>query len=172
MIRTIVKVALFILLMPFAVLAQSAPAPFSLMAQPIALPGGHQTVDGSISGLSVGITQNFELREDNLIAPASNLQGFFGGFNYYLPVLSQKLNNLSPQLNGTRFQFYLSASVGQDRLTGAHQSQHYAFLAGGGLRYDLTASGHYSLGAEVRYAKLPGLANNTAIVSVGPSIHF
>lgn len=147
---------------------------FSLTAQPLSLPGGKQTVVGTLSGMTLSITPNFDLRDDNIIAPGNNFQGFFGGFNYRLPVLGAKLNAVSPNINGNRFQFYLTGSVGVSRITSSTLPtvQHYAFLGGGGVNYDLTGSGRWTFGAEVRYAKLPGLNNNTAIVSVGPSLHF
>lgn len=169
-----------LILMPFLVAgalhAQDTPAPFSafsLTAQPIALPGNHQTVAGTVAGITFTPTQNFDLREDNIIVPGQNLQAFLGGFNYRLPVISTKLNNISPNVNGYRFQFYVTGSVGVDRITLPDATrQHYAFLAGGGINYDITGSGTWTMGVEVRYAKFPGLANNTAIVSVGPTLHF
>lgn len=160
-------------------LTASAQAPppatqtFSLSAQAIALPGGHQTVAGMDAGVTFTPTPNLDLRDDNIVATGSSFTGFFGGINYRLPVLSTKLNNVSPNLNGARFQFYLTASAGVDRITsGATPVQHYAFLAGGGVNYDLTGSGSWTLGIEARYAKLPGFANNTAIVAVNPTFHF
>jgi hypothetical protein len=147
---------------------------FSLTAQPIALPGNHQTVAGTVAGMTFTPTTNFDLREDNVIVPGQNFQGYFGGFNYRLPVISTAVNNISPNLNGYRFQFYLTGSAGVSIVSppGGTSASHYAFLAGGGITYDITQSGSFALGVEVRYAKLPGLANNTAIVSLGPSWHF
>jgi hypothetical protein len=145
---------------------------FTLTATPLALPSGQSTFMGTDAGFTFTPTQNFDLREDNLVAPSANFTAFFGGFNYRLPVLSTKLNNVSPNLNGYRFQFYITASAGVDRIAAATTREHYSFLAGGGVQYDLTGSGTWTLGGEVRYAKLPGLANNTAIVTFGPSIHF
>lgn len=164
--------------LPLASLAQFAPAvkTFSMTTQAISLPGGRSTVAATDTGLTFNVTQNFALRSDNIVTPmsGSSLQGaYFGGFNYTLPALSTKLNNASPNLNGLRFQFYLTASAGVDRITSASGIvQHYAFLAGGGMNYDLNASGSWRLGVEVRYAKLPGYANNTVIAAVGPSFHF
>lgn len=150
-----------------------APATFSLTASAIALPGGGQTVAGADAGMTFTPTPNFDLRYDTLMAPASNFSGFYGGFNYRLPVLSTKLNNASPNLNGMRFQFYLTASAGVDRISATGPTrEHYSFLAGGGVNYDLTSSGSWTFGVEVRYAKLPGIANNTAIVAFNPTWHF
>lgn len=159
--------------------AQAQTQTFSLTGQAVALPGNHQTVPATVSGITMTVTPNFDLREDNVITSDAGLMGFFGGFNYRLPILSTKLNNASPTLNGNAFQFYITASAGVDRLsipafgsTAASTAQHYAFLAGGGVNYRITAGGAWTFGAEIRYAKLPGYQNNTAIVSVGPTLHF
>jgi hypothetical protein len=144
-----------------------------LTVQPIALPGGGQTVAGTVAGMVLSVTPKLDLREDNVMVPGQNFQGFFGGFNYRLPAFSRVLDNASPNLNGYRFQAYVTASAGIDRIMGPVETrQHYAFLAGGGLNYDLTGTGRWTFGVEVRYGKLPGLANNTALVSVGPSLHW
>lgn len=142
---------------------------FALTASPITLPNNKTTLVGTIAGVSLTVTNNFDLRQDNILVPAGDFAGYFGGFNYRLPVFSTKLNNISPTLSGERFQFYITASAG----TGTTPSgNHVSFLAGGGVNYDLTGSGRWTMGVEVRYAKLPGYANNTAIVSLGPSLHF
>lgn len=159
----------------FALSAHAQTATFTLNGAPIALPGNKATFVGSVSGMEMQITKNFSLREDNVIDSTTNMQGFFGGFDYTLPALSTKLNSASPTLNGYKFQFYFTASAGTDRISdpiAKTTAQHYAFLGGGGVRYDLTNSGRWSLGAEVRWAKLPGFANNTVIVSLGPALHF
>ncbi len=169
-------VFLFVLFgMAFQVAAQtptpSASQTWTLTAQPIALPGGGQTIAGTEAGVEFQATPNLFLRDTNLMA--SGIQGFYGGIKYTLPILSQKVNAVSPAISGARFQVYITASAGVDRITsGTAVRQHYSFLAGGGVNYDLTGSGRWSLGAEVQYAKLPGLANNTAIVSFGPALHF
>lgn len=167
---------LFLLLISVPAFGQSAPPasqPFSLTSQAIALPGGGQTVAATLAGITFTPTQNFDLKQTNLVS-GQNFQGFYGGFNYRLPVLSTKLNNVSPTVNGYRFQFYITGSAGVDRVTdpAGNVRQHYSFLAGGGVNYDVTQSGSWTLGGEVQYAKLPGLANNTAIVSFGPAYHF
>ena len=150
---------------------------FTSTLQPITLPGGRTTVMGTDAGMALTITPNFDLREENILAPSNGAAIFLGGFNYRLPILSGALNNASPTLNGWRFQFYVTASAGVNRLTSlavspSSTSTHFALLAGGGVNYALTATGNWTFGAEVRYAKLPGMANNTAVVSVGPSFHF
>lgn len=153
-----------------AVQAQTSTAnvqTFSLTASAISLPGGKSTVAGTVAGATLNVTTNFQLRDDNILASTAQFYG--GGFNYFLPVLGKALNNASPNLNGARFHFYLTGSAGAIRVG---SGQHYAFLGGGGVYYDLTGSGSWTFGGEVRYAKLPGLSNNTAVVTLGPSFHF
>jgi hypothetical protein len=155
-----------------------APTPtqtFNFTAQAVALPGGKTTVPAMILGGTFAITPRFSLRNDNLMVPGSGFSGYFGGFEYSLPQLGVALNNMSPNLNGNKFQFYLTGSMGIDRiaLQDGSATQHYAFLAGGGVRYDPTSSGHFSVNLiEVRWAKLPGYANSTAVVSSGLTLSF
>lgn len=154
--------------------AVGASSTFSLSAQAIALPGNHQTVAGTIVGAKFGLSSNLALRSDNLLVPASDLQGYFGGFDYVLPAISNKIQNTSSTLDGNHLQIYLTASAGIDRIAPAvgPSFQHYAFLAGGGLRYDPMGSKNFSINVEVRYAKLPGYANSTVIVAASPTLRF
>lgn len=147
---------------------------FSLSAQAIALPGNHQTVAGTIMGAKFNLTPKLALRSDNLLVPASDLQGYYGGFDYVLPAISNKIQNTSSTLDGNHLQVYLTASVGINRIVPAVgvTQQHYSFLAGGGLRYDPLGSKNFSINVEVRWAKLPGYANSTAIVSASPTLRF
>ena len=176
--RLVAVVAAWLAVAGMAVAQTSSPnvQTFSLTSSAVSLPGGKSTVMANDTGATFSITSNFQLRSDNIVTPASSsvLQGaYFGGFNYFLPVFSTKLNNMSPNLNGARFHFYVTGSFGVDRVSsGSDVKQHYAALAGGGVYYDLTNSGSWTLGVEGRYAKLPGYANSTAIVSFGPSFHF
>jgi hypothetical protein len=150
----------------------AAPSTFALTLSPISLPGNHQTVAGSEAGAMLSITKNFDIGNVDVIAPGQNFQYYAGRVNYRLPWLSTKLNNLSPNLNGARFQFGLTASAGMDRITTGAGSQHYAMTGGGFINYDLTGSGRYSMGVEIQYAKFPGMNNNTVTVSMDPAIHF
>lgn len=168
--RTILGLALLFWLGVASASAQTQT--FSLTTQAVAIPGsetGQQTLAAAVTGIAMTITPNFDLRQDDVITSDGHLQGYFGGFTYRLPVLQRKLNNMSPTLNGYNFQFYLTASAGQDRVG---KDTHYAFLAGGGLNYKMGKSGTWTFGCEVRWAKLPGYRNSTALVSVGPTLHF
>jgi hypothetical protein len=141
---------------------------FSLTAQAVALPGGGQTVAGTIVGFTKAITSTVSLRNDDLLAPGSSLQGYFGGAQWF-PSLSKvfaktKLTGLQP---------YVTGSIGVDRIvpSSGPSQQHIALLIGGGLNYTPSSGPTINL-FEVRYARLPGLANNTAVVSSGLTLSF
>lgn len=159
------------LLFSGASFAQTVATPVALTATAVSLPGNQTTVAAAETGFLVNVTNNFSLRDKTLVG--SNFQYFGGGFNYYLPSLSTALNNISPTLNGLKFQFWITGSAGVDRVTqGSSTNEHYGFTAGGGVSYALSASGAWTLGAEVEYVKFPGLTNNSAIVKLGPTLHF
>lgn len=142
---------------------------FSLSAQAVALPGGGQTVAATDVGFTKAITPNFSLRDDNILAPSNGMQFYGGGGTYFLPtsLLSKTL------LDPSTLQPYVTASIGIDRIVPASgpSQQHIALLIGGGLNYK-PASGVWVNLFEARYAKLPDLANNTAIVSSGFTLNF
>lgn len=161
---------------PSTLSAQAAsPAPptnsgsFSLTAQAVALPGGGQTVAATDVGFTKQITANFSLRDDNVLAPANGLQFYGGGGNYFVPTGFLKKTKLNP----SDFQPYVTACLGVDRIVPATgpSRQHIGFLIGGGLNYKATNGVWVNL-FEARYAKLPGMANNTAIISSGFSLNF
>ena len=141
---------------------------FSLTAQAVALPGGGQTVAGTVVGFTKSITGTVSLRNDDLLAPGSNLQGYFGGAQWF-----PNASKLLAKTKLTGLQPYITGSVGIDRIVPASgpSQQHIAFLAGGGLNYTPSSGPTVNL-FEVRYARLPGLANNTAIVSSGFTLNF
>lgn len=142
-------------------------ATFTLSASVLSLPGGNQTSAATDIGATFAVTPNFLLRSDTILAPSVNLSGYFGGVEYVLPThgILAKTN-----LDETHFQFYVTASGGQARITvgTAPEVNHFAVLAGGGVNYDPSGSGKFSINlAEVRWAKLPGLSNSTVVVSSG-----
>ncbi|MGH9687744.1 MAG: hypothetical protein ACRD5K_11700 [Candidatus Acidiferrales bacterium] len=142
---------------------------FSLTAQAVALPGGGQTVAATDLGFTKAITPNFSLRDDNILAPSNGMQFYGGGGNYFLPTAFLSKTLLDPK----SLQPYVTASIGVDRIVPARgpSQQHIAFLFGGGLNYK-PASGLWVNLFEARYAKLPGVANNTAIISSGFTLNF
>lgn len=177
-------IALILLLaLPILVVGQNPPNPpvtpppsappdtstsFTVNLTPITLPGGHTSVAGIESGMSLKLTTNFDARESNLTG--SGLQFYGGGFNYHLPFLSKILNNASPNINGLLFDFYLTGTVGTVLTPSGPAGGHWAERIGGGFNYSLNQT--WSLGTEIQYFKAPGYANNTYTVAVGPQIHF
>lgn len=148
---------------------------FSMTASALALPGNHQTVTGAVSGITFSPTPNLDLREDNITPATPGSLAFLGGFSYHLPAISTKINNASPNLNGYNFDVYLTASLGETRITDAagNTASHYAGLAGVGMRYKLSSGGAWSMGFEARAARLPGMASGwTAVISLGPQLRF
>lgn len=161
---------LFLLNLPFY--AQTVNT-FSFTTAAVSLPNGKSTIAGTDAGTTLTITPNLDLLERNILGSGNTFQYFAGGAQYRLPVLSTKLNNASPNLDGMKFQFFIRASAGVDRITDAtgNVHQHYGFTGGGGVNY-LLGSGTWSLGGSVEYAKFPGYANNTWIAEFGPQVHF
>ena len=174
------SIALALCLSLAAAFAQNTPPPnpsttqptFSLNASVLSLPGGNQTSAATDIGATFAVTNKLYLRSDNILAPAVNLSSYFGGVEYQLPtdkILAK--TNLDP----AHFQFYATASLGQARITvgSAAPQTHFAALAGGGVNYDPAGTGKFSLNLiEARWAKLPGLANSTIVVSSGLKLGF
>lgn len=157
-------------------MGQSAPptnaGKFSITAQAMSLPGGGQTVAASMTGATYALSPNLSLRGEAILAPGNDTQAYAGGVQYVLP--SSKLLAKST-LDAKKLQFYVTGSIGVDRVvpqSGPNQ-QHLALFAGGGVNYDPTGTGKFSVGlVEVRWARLPGLTNNTALVSSGLKLSF
>lgn len=139
---------------------------FSFTANALALPGHSQTVAAAVVGGTFAITDKFSLRQDNIIANSNAMNGYYGGFQYELPQLSKKLNNVSI-FDASQFHFYVTASAGVDHVGSA---QHYSFLAGGGVNY---GSGKLSYNlAELRLLIAPGFANKVPLFSSGIKFSF
>ena len=139
---------------------------FSLSAQAVSLSAKGGAVPATDIGGTFKVTSNFSLRQDSLIAAQS--QGYFGGAQYFLP--SAKFlakTNFDP----AAFQFYVTASGGEVFTAGL---KHPGFLAGGGINYDPTGSGHFSVNLiEIRAARLPYVANGVVpLISGGIKLGF
>ncbi|MGH9452363.1 MAG: hypothetical protein ACRD2O_00155 [Terriglobia bacterium] len=129
---------------------------------------GPATVPGTDVVARFTVKGNVSLRSDNILAPGANFQGYFGGVQYPLGA------SLLAKTNLKQLDPYVTGSVGVDRIvaaTGPSQA-HIAFLAGGGLNWKPASGGLEINLVEVRYARLPGFASNTAIVSGGISYFF
>lgn len=110
---------------------------FTLSAKIVPLFASTGTIPAADVGGTFAVTTNLSLRSDNIVA--ANQQGYFGGLQYFLP--SSKIlakTNFDP----STFQFYLSASGG---LINNGTSQRPGFLAQGGVNYDPTHTGHFTV---------------------------
>jgi hypothetical protein len=146
---------------------------FSITAAPITLPGNAgSTLGGALTGVTLGVTNSFALRQTNFVSTDASVKGYFGGIDYVIPKFSTWLNNISPNLNGFDWKLEATGSVGASQISG-NANSHWAFLAGGRLSYAIAGSSTYSLAVEIQDFNTPGLAHrNNLIVSVGPRITF
>src|SRR5262245_12944995 len=118
---------------------------FSLSASAVALRGKTTTVAATVLGGTFQITDKFSLRQDSILGQAGDFTGYYGGVEYNLPGLSKKLNAIS-QFDANHLQFYVTASVGIDRVPGnGVDVQHYSYLGGGGARYSPNGDGRFSV---------------------------
>ena len=132
-------------------LAQGQPV-FSVSTQAVGIRVGGQTVPGTDAIGTFGLTKTLFLQSDNVLAPANNFQGFFGGVKYYpnflsKPLAKTTLSNVTP---------YVHVALGVVRnvpATGATK-QHYGALAGAG--FDYKVNDMFSLGPRVSYLNAPG----------------
>ena len=183
--KRIALVCLFLLLAAITPAFGQTPAPapvpapagystFSITASVMNFSGQGSTSAATDLGQAFAITNHFSLRADEILAPSANAQVYLGGFKYFLPA-SKALEKTN--LNSETFQFYVTGGVGVDRITlptpPSTFKQHIAAAVGGGINYDPTNSGNFSLNLiEVRWARLPGFNQNAAIVSSGLKISF
>lgn len=170
------KYVLFALLLSLPMFGQAAPSPstnaatnsgqFTISASAVSLGASTGTTAVADVGGTFAVTTNLSLRSDNIVGSPN--QGYFGGFQYFLP--AKKLlakTNFDP----ATFQFYLTGSGGEVLANGL---KHPGWLAGGGINYDPTHNGKFSVNlVEVRAARLPYVANGvTALVSAGVKLGF
>lgn len=162
--KCLLKMLVIVGLMTVGLYAQTTPTvtipQFSISATAMPFSGNDETAPATDVGGLLQVTTNAFFRSDNILIPAFSSTTNLGGIDYMLPskwIARTKLpsQNLFP---------YLSGSMGISR-SGTSQTNHFAMLAGGGLKY-CTGMLCVSM-VEVRYAKINGLNNNTVIVSSG-----
>jgi hypothetical protein len=110
---------------------------FTISAQIVPLFTKTGTVPATDVGATFAITTSLSLRSDNLVS--ANQQGYFGGVQYFLsaPKILAKTN-----FDPSTFQFYLHASGG---LINNGTDVRPGFLAGGGVNYDPTHTGKFTV---------------------------
>ncbi len=163
------KLSLLFLLFAVPCFAQTNPAPtplFSVSTQALGLRIGGQTVAGTDAIGSFNLTPNLQLQSDNILAPANDFQGYFGGVKYYAPFLAKpfaktSLSSVKP---------YVHAALGVVRNVPANgpTQQHYGALAGAGFDYQVNST--FSLGPRVEYLNAPGFGPGPHGVAVSANL--
>lgn len=150
-VQAVARMILLALLLPLGARAQGTPAApvdlttlFAVGTDAVALHLGGQTVAAADAFGEFAITNKVTLRSDSILAPANGFQGYYGRAKYILPLdaLFAKTN-----LPKKTFQAYIGGGGGIVRFvpaTGPGKARP-SFLAGGGLKYDPTASGKFTI---------------------------
>lgn len=141
---------------------------WSVQTSAVALPGGKNSIAGTDAGIMFTPSPNLDLFDRNLLSSDQTLEYYAGGENYRFPAISVAANNSSQNVNFLRVQFFQTASFGIARVENVN---HYGFTAGGGLNYQLTSGGAWTLGAKAEYAHFPDYAGK-AIIEVNAGFHF
>jgi hypothetical protein len=165
------KRLIVLLLFAMPLVAQSSPpttqGTFSLAASAVALPGGVQTVAGTLLGQTFAVANTVSLRATEVMAPGLSMNAFLGGVQWF-PNLTKIL--AKTKISTSQFQPYLTCSGGEDTLS---TGNHFAVTCGGGANYDPTNTGHFNVNLfEIQYARFPGATGSTAIISSGVRLTF
>jgi hypothetical protein len=110
---------------------------FTLSAKVVPLFAKTGTIPAADVGGTFAVTKNVSLRSDNIVA--ADRQGYFGSVQYFLssPKILSKTN-----FDPSTFQFYLSAGGG---FVNNGVDQRPGLLARGGVNYDPTHTGHFTV---------------------------
>jgi hypothetical protein len=153
--RTFLATLALLLFSAIPAIAQTTPAPPAdappppVINGPFAISAGTMTINSkgqtvaaaTIQGL-LAVTTNFRVRDDNILAPSVSYNSFMGGQEYsFLHYI--KNSKLKPNT----WDAYEFAEAGPNRITLASGviAQHIGFHFGGGLRYDPSGSGNFSM---------------------------
>lgn len=152
------KLALLSIFLALPLFAQTPPQPSTTLPNftlNISALGG-SFGGGSNPGTDIGanfaanlvipkIPAGWQFRSDNFIIPANSTQGYFGGMQGPVPYVAKYFNQKS-------FQPYIVGSVGVWRQSvGSDTAQSVGYAAGGGLNFDPTGTGKFSINLfEVR----------------------
>jgi hypothetical protein len=162
--------ALVVLLLPAITPAQDVPVTqtWSVNVQGVALPGGKTTLSGVDAGLAFTPSPNLDLFERNVLSSDRTLVFNGGGLRYRFPAFSFAANNASQNVNFLRVQFSLAGTFGMAQVNGGN---HYGYLVGPRVDYQLTKGGAWTMGGSVEYAHFPGYPVK-AVIELGSAFHF
>ncbi len=96
---------------------------------------------------------------------------FIGGrYNRLLPSVSNWLNNHSGVINGYKFQFGLTASLGSVRTSNSPKGGWWGERAGFFALYGINET--WGIGLEAQWNNFPGVARHVPSIGLGPNFHF
>lgn len=141
---------------------------FSVSTQAVAVRIGGQTSPGTDAIGSFNLTPTWQLQSDNVLAPAINFQGFYGGVKGYLSFLSKPLAKTS--LSSIKPYVHAMAGIVRNVPATGTAQQHYSFGADGGFDYQV--NGTFSVGPRVGYLNAPGFGPHPhgALVSANVTV--
>lgn len=173
-VKTLVVICIMALAFATPVFAQTAEAPifnqttFNFNLAPISLPGGLNTLSATEADLMLKITDKDQIGSTNLLNQDMVFVG--GRYNRLLPIVSEWINNHSGVINGYKFQFGLTASLGSVRVSGAPKGGYWGERAGFFANYGI--NDNWGIGLEAQWNNFPGVARHTPSIALGPSFHF
>ena len=98
------------------------------------------------TAFSTQFTTNTRLRADVIAMPGAGYTGYVGGPQYNLCGISALENLLaSTTLSCGKIEPYVNAAAGLGRIQGSSTSQAFAWLFRGGLNYDPTSTGAFTI---------------------------
>lgn len=173
-VKCLVFACMLALVISVPVFAQTAEAPifnqttFNFNLAPISLPGGTNTLSATEADVMLKITDKDQIGSTNLLNQDMVFVG--GRYNRLLPSVSTWLNNHSGVINGYKFQFGLTASLGSVRVSGAPKGGYWGERAGFFANYGINDT--WGIGLEAQWNNFPGVARHTPSIALGPSFHF
>lgn len=165
-------VSVFVLASLFGGTAKAqTPAPqpiFSISTQAVALHIGGQTVAGTDAVGSFNLTPNVQLQSDNILAPANNFQGYFGGAKWYAQFLSKPFEKTS--LSDVAPYVHVSLGIVRNVPAIGTAQQHYGALVDAG--FDYRVNGTFSVGPRAGWLNAPGFGPHPNGYFVSANLNF
>lgn len=144
---------------------------FSISGNVLGLSVNGAATPATIIGATFKVTDNVSLVSRNMLVPAFNWTGLYGGVQYVLPTTNLLKNTT---LNSANFQFYANAMLGESRYSvGTNVTNHVGTWLGFGA--NKAVSGAFTVNiVDVGWMHAPGLGNskNYPVVSTGLQLNW
>lgn len=167
--KKLIGFLIFLFALPaFAQSTPPSPVTITVSAKAIGSFSQGQEIAATDAVGMLGLTTNFSIRSDNIIT--ADGQSFLNGVQYVIPPLGKAIAKTNLP---NKFQVYVTGGIG---VTRNQTSQAVAGTAGGGINYDPSATGHFSVNLiEGRWvSQLPGSTRlgSGVVISSGLSLTF